>query len=64
MEEILNCADTDLLIQKIENLIEELRKRAVIQVNCVMMQTYYKIGRAIVENEQHGRVRASYGKKC
>lgn len=62
MGELINCADTDLLTQKVETLIEESRKNVVNQVNSVMVQTYYEIGHAIVENEQNGEIRASYGK--
>lgn len=62
MGEIANSANTDFLAQKIETLIEESRKNIVYQVNSVMVQTYYEIGRAIVENEQCGEVRAKYGK--
>lgn len=62
MGEIINYADADLLTQKVETLIEESRKSVVNQVNSVMVQTYYEIGRAIVENEQNGEIRASYGK--
>lgn len=62
MGELINCADTDLLTQKVETLIEESRKNVVNQVNSVMVQTYYEIGHTIVENEQNGEIRASYGK--
>lgn len=62
MGKISDYTHTDLLTEKIENLIEESRKRVVTQVNSAMVQTYYEIGRTIVENEQFGKVRASYGK--
>lgn len=62
MGKILDYTETDILTEKIENLIEESRKRVVTQVNSAMVRTYYEIGRAIVENEQDGKVRASYGK--
>lgn len=62
MGELMKREDTNLLVQKIENLIEESRKHVITQVNSVMVQTYYEIGHAIVENEQHGEIRAGYGK--
>ncbi|MBO0933678.1 hypothetical protein J2I48_21905 [Fibrella sp. HMF5036] len=34
----------------------------VTTVNLVMVHTYFEIGRAIVEDEQHGNARATYGK--
>lgn len=48
--------------ERIEQLIEEARKRTVAAVNTAMVYTYYEIGRMIVEDEQHGEQRAEYGK--
>jgi len=62
MKELINSSDTALLTQRIESLVEESRKRIVAQVNTAMVQTYFEIGRAIVENEQQGDTRAAYGK--
>lgn len=62
MNELTNRSDAELLMQRIENLVEEAKKRTVAQVNTVMVQTYFEIGRAIVENEQQGDIRAAYGK--
>lgn len=52
------------------NLINEIRKilissRAQVQssINSAMVQTYWNIGRTIVEDEQNGEKRAEYGKK-
>ena len=50
------------LAERIASLIEESRKRVVAQVNSAMVHTYFEIGRMIVENEQNGEARASYGK--
>ena len=62
MGEMMKPADADLLAKKIEVLIEESRRRVVVQVNSVMVQTYFEIGRAIVEDEQNGENRAAYGR--
>ena len=62
MGEMMNPADANLLAEKIGSLIEESRKRVVVQVNSVMVRTYFEIGRAIVENEQAGESRAAYGR--
>ena len=51
------------LSQKIVNLIEQARYQTIRQVNTLMVQTYYEIGRLIIENEQKGEIRAEYGKK-
>lgn len=62
MDKMTNPAAADLLAKKIESLIEESRRRVVTQVNYTMVRTYYEIGRIIVENEQLGESRATYGK--
>lgn len=50
------------LVERIEQLITEAKKRAVVAVNTAMVYTYYEIGRMIVEDEQKGEHRAEYGK--
>jgi predicted nuclease of restriction endonuclease-like (RecB) superfamily len=52
------------------NLIDEIRKivissRVKVQasINSTMVQTYWHIGKTIVEDEQNGEKRAEYGKK-
>lgn len=50
------------LVERIEQLITEAKKRAVVAVNTAMVYTYYEIGRMIVEDEQKGEPRAEYGK--
>lgn len=51
------------LVERIEQLITEAKKRAVVAVNTAMVYTYYEIGRMIVEDEQKGITYASYGKE-
>lgn len=53
---------TDQLFFRISSLIEKSRDRIVTTVNVAMVYTNYEIGRYIVENEQEGHHRASYGK--
>lgn len=62
MGEMITNSDMGLLAQRIENLVEEARKNVLSHVNTVMVQTYFEIGRTIVENEQQGDIRAAYGK--
>ena len=50
------------LAERIEQLIEETKKRTVATINTAMVYTYYEIGRMIVEEEQKGKLRAEYGK--
>lgn len=57
MNEILNS----IIINDIKKIIEESKKLVVRNVNTVMLQTYWNIGKRIVEEEQCGNYRAEYG---
>ena len=48
-------------IQDIRQIINRGRAMAYASVNAVMIDTYWKIGQRIVEEEQHGSKRAEYG---
>ena len=58
-----NELDILSLEQQIIILLEESRKKIVSNVNTTMVQTYFEIGRNIVEYEQQGNARAKYGKQ-
>ena len=47
---------------KIKETLIESRKQTYTAVNSAMVQTYWQIGRIIVEHEQNGNLRAEYGK--
>ena len=49
------------LISRIGNLLQAGRQKAAQSVNTILVQTYWEIGRHIVEYEQNGNVRAEYG---
>ena len=49
------------LLGSISYLLEEARRKTVRQINTVMVETYWCVGRLIVEEEQKGRERAKYG---
>jgi len=51
------------LSQKIIELIESARNNIAKATNFSMVCTYFVIGKLIVEQFQHGEVRAEYGKK-
>ena len=51
------------LYNKIASILEESRKFVATTVNTAMVQTYFEIGKLIVEEEQHGNIRAEYGKE-
>ena len=49
------------LLQSVGNALTQGRSRAAAAVNAAMVQTYWEIGRQIVEYEQKGNERAEYG---
>lgn len=49
------------LYSSIKIIIEEARNNAYRAVNFTMVQSYWHIGKLIVEEEQHGNQRADYG---
>lgn len=51
------------LVKNINFLLEEGRKLSYITINQVLIQTYWNIGRLIVEHEQKGENKAIYGAK-
>jgi predicted nuclease of restriction endonuclease-like (RecB) superfamily len=50
------------LLSNIRDLLTQGRKQVLQAVNSAMVQTYWEIGRLIVEDEQKGQARAEYGK--
>jgi len=51
----------DHLIDQIGSLLQQGRTRAVYAVNNILVQTYWQIGKYIVEFEQGGSLKAEYG---
>ncbi len=49
------------LIKDIKAIIEESKRLVVRNVNTIMLQTYWNIGKRIVEEEQNGNDKANYG---
>ena len=49
------------LFKDIKAIIEESKKIVVRNVNTIMLQTYWNIGKRIVEEEQNGNQASSYG---
>jgi predicted nuclease of restriction endonuclease-like (RecB) superfamily len=57
----LQQQEYQLLIEGIGHLLKAGREKAARQVNTVLVQTYWGIGRYIVEFEQRGNEKAEYG---
>lgn len=56
-------APQDNLYRQIRDLIQEARRQVRHSVNAAMVQSYWHIGRLIIEHEQQGESRAGYGKQ-
>lgn len=52
----------DGLFNEIEKVIVENKTKMTYQINNTLVNTYFHIGKIIVENEQNGNIRAEYGK--
>ncbi len=55
---ILNMND---ITNKIEKIIEQAKHNAYTTINRIMVETYFQIGKEIIEYEQNGKYRANYG---
>lgn len=53
--------DTENLTERLIYIVEAARRQVARSVNSAMVQAYWHIGREIVETEQGGEERASYG---
>ena len=61
MKEISKSASYQELLEKINLIYQEGRKNASIAINAHLVQTYWLIGQYVVEFEQQGEKRATYG---
>lgn len=59
-KELQNIADASF-VNEVKSLVERGRNAAYGAVNAVMIETYWRIGQRIVEQEQKGNARANYG---
>jgi len=58
---IASSESEKLFFADISRILNEGRKKAHTAVNYAMVETYWNIGRRIVEQEQQGKERANYG---
>jgi predicted nuclease of restriction endonuclease-like (RecB) superfamily len=63
MENNLMNITENAFINDIKKIVEQGRNAAYGAVNTIMIETYWHIGRRIVEQEQNGNERAEYGKQ-
>lgn len=57
---ITNDLNTDFF-DSIRNILRDARRKAYANINFIMVETYWKIGRRIVQEEQGGESKAAYG---
>ena len=53
----------EVLLSDVRQIIESGLQQAYQSVNMVMLNTYWNVGKRIIEDEQHGNRRAEYGKQ-
>lgn len=58
---VVTSAGYNVLLADVARVIVEARQAAARSVNAFMTATYWLVGRRIVEQEQRGKARASYG---
>lgn len=58
---IIEKVDYSNLLSGVSKLLEDARRAAAQSVNAILTATYWEIGRRIVEFEQRGEERATYG---
>ena len=61
MDEMTSYSGYSYLVESIGSLLTSARARIASSVNTVLVQTYWNIGKYIVEYEQKGAERAEYG---
>ena len=57
----MSDADFELLVAEIKSIMSNARKTVARSFNKTMLVTYWHVGRAIVEHEQKGSLKAQYG---
>ncbi|MGN0201558.1 MAG: DUF1016 N-terminal domain-containing protein, partial [Candidatus Cryptobacteroides sp.] len=63
MDDITTHSGYDSLVESIGILLDTARAQIASSVNTILVQTYWNIGKYIVEFEQAGAQRAEYGSK-
>ena len=56
-----NDSEYDRLLTNVGKTLKQGRQNTAAAINSAMVETYWKIGRQIVEYEQHGNEKAEYG---
>lgn len=57
-----NLENDTHLLSAVKEIIREAKKIAWRSNNSILLNMYWRIGQMIVEDEQHGKAKAAYGK--
>lgn len=60
--ELTQSTDYQTLLERITDSYTQGRVQAMQAVNISLLETYWQVGRHIIEFEQDGKIRAEYGK--
>ena len=63
MDKIEKGIESSMVYLQIKELMENARKQISVKINNILVQTYWEIGKIIIEDEQENSERAEYGKK-
>ena len=63
MNKIEKGIESNMVYLQIKELMENARKQVSVKINNILVQTYWKIGKIIIEDEQENSERAEYGKR-
>jgi len=62
MSKIEKGIESSMVYLQIKELMENARKQISVKINNILVQTYWKIGKIIIEDEQENSERAEYRK--
>ena len=63
MNKIEKGIESSMVCLQIKELMENARKQVSVKINNILVQTYWEIGKIIIEDEQENSERAEYGKR-
>ena len=63
MNKIEKGIESNMVYLQIKELMENARQQVSEKINNILVQTYWKIGKIIIEDEQENSERAEYGKR-
>ena len=63
MNKIEKGIESNMVYLQIKELMENVRKQVSVKINNILVQTYWKIGKIIIEDEQKNNERAEIREK-